>query len=444
MRLPAGISRASSTLVVAIVALFFRWESLQRFPALLTLLMGLYTPDTVVNVQAFTQQPDGEEVIIGRAETGVFLAVPPEAVELLEHLAKGSSVGEVADFYQKKYGETPDLDDFLGLMESKGIIKSFSGSDSEAAQPARKVRYHFSNFSHTLAQRIFGFPALGACFALLALAIILSIRHPWLLTGPRDLFFPDHRTLCWTILTAATYASIYVHELAHLIAARAVGINSRMGISNRLWYIVAETDLTGLWSVPKRQRYLPLFAGTIFDALLGTLLVLLLYCHLQGWLVLSTLTLRLVRAMVFTTIMRMFWQCFLFIRTDFYYAISNFFNCRNLLKDTETFLRNQIARIIPKIPRIDQSGIPLSERRVIHGYAVVWMAGRAASFFLLFAVTIPIAIQYIRDLAGAFRVGYSANPSNFLDAVLLASYFLVPLLAGVIMWIGSFARRERI
>lgn len=407
--------------------------------------MGMYTSDTVVSVQPFTQQPEGEDVIIGRAETGVFLAVPPEAVELLQNLAQGKSVGEVSNLYQQKHGETPDLDDFLGLMESKGIIKLFGENSHESTlQPIPRVRYHFSNFPRSLAQRIFSLPVLAGCFGLLALAAVATIKNPWLLTGPRDLYFPDHRTLCWTVLTAATYANIFVHELAHLIAARAVGINSRMGISNRLWYIVAETDLTGLWAIPKRQRYLPLFAGTIVDLVLGALMVLLLYCHTQGWLVLPVLEIRLVRAMVFTTLMRMLWQCFLFIRTDFYYAISNFFNCRNLLKDTEVLLRNQLARVIPLIQRIDQSDIPDSERHVIRGYAVVWLAGRAASFILLFAVTIPLAVRYICDLAGAFSIGYSTNPANFLDAVLLASYFLVPLVTGVVMWITSFVRRERI
>ena len=66
-------------------------------------------------------------------------------------------------------------------------------------------------------------------------------------------------------MTIFTYGGIFVHELAHLIAARAVGVNSRMGISHRLWYLVAETDLTGLWSVTRNQRYLPMLAGMIVD-----------------------------------------------------------------------------------------------------------------------------------------------------------------------------------
>jgi hypothetical protein len=43
------------------------------------------------------------------------------------------------------------------------------------------------------------------------------------------------------------YATVFLHEMAHLVAARgAVGVSSRLGISHRLWYLVAETDMTGV------------------------------------------------------------------------------------------------------------------------------------------------------------------------------------------------------
>jgi putative peptide zinc metalloprotease protein len=411
--------------------------------------MDMYTRNTVVAVRPFTRQREGEEVIIGSAETGVFLAVPPEAVELLEHLAQGKSVGEVSDLYQQSHGEAPDLDDFLSLLQSKGIVEPLvennggGSSPSTSRQPARP-RYHFSNFPQPLAQRLFSQPVLAGCLLLIALALGAIIRYPSLLPVPRDLYFPDHRALTWTILIAAMYATIFAHELGHLIAARAVGIKSRMGISHRLWYLVAETDLTGLWAVPKRQRFMPMLAGALIDAVSAALLVLLLFAHRQEWLVLPSLWLRLVRAMAFTYLMRIAWQFFLFVRTDLYYVIATLFNCRNLLTDTQVLLRNQMARVIPWIRPMDQSGIPASERRVIRAYAVLWVAGRIWALSVLLMITVPICLNYVRNLAGAFRTGYSANPSDFTDAVVLTTYFLVPLMAGLMLWIGGIVRRERI
>lgn len=409
----------------------------------------MYTRDTVIRVQPFTRQVEGEDVIIGRVETGVFLAVPLEAVELLDALAQGKTIGEVSDLYQQKYGETPDLDDFLDELERKGIVQPTgqdgggNGAASTASAQVPRVRYHFTHFPHRLARLLFSWPVLACLFALIALALVAAIRDPLLVPRPRDLYFPDRRALTWTILMVAVYATIFVHELAHLIAARALGINSRIGISHRLWYLVVETDLTGLWAVAKRQRYLPMLAGVLIDAVSGSLLLLFLFAQKQQWLVLSDFAVRLVRAMMFTYVMRILWQFFLFVRTDFYFVIASLLNCRNLLKDTEGFLRNQLARIVPFVRPVDQSAIPESERRVIRAYSVLWVAGRLLAFTVLFGVTLPVGALYLRNLSSTFRKGYSASPSDFVDAVALAAYFFIPLTIGLWLWLGGLMRRGK-
>ncbi len=408
----------------------------------------MYTADTVFRVQAFTRQPEGEDVIIGRIDTGVFLAVPSEAVEVLDHLSRGMAIGEAANLFQDKYGEKPDLDEFLGVLESKGILEPVvQGETAETrvaqAGQAPRVRYHFSNFSRSLAQRLFSRRVIAGSLAIVMLAFMAAARNPSLIPRPRDLYFPDRRALTWAILIGASYVTIFIHEFGHLVAARALGINSRIGISHRLWYLVAETDLTGLWSVPKRQRYLPMLAGVLIDAVSGSLLVLLLFAASRQWLTLPPLALRLARAMAFSYMMRILWQFFLFVRTDFYYVIASLFNCRNLLKDTQGFLRNQLARMLPFIRSVDQSAIPASERRVIRAYSVVWLAGRVFAFILLFAVTIPLAILYIGNLAKTFRSGFRSDPSDFLDALVVAAYFVIPTALGLTLWMGGLIRRTR-
>jgi putative peptide zinc metalloprotease protein len=409
----------------------------------------MYSRAAVVAVQPFTRQREGDDVVIGRPETGIFLAIPPEAVEVLDHLAQGKTIGEVADFYLQKYGEAPDMEDFLGLLEAKGIVRAAQAMGPAAAshplprqQPA-PVRYHFSSFPVWLAQLIFGRTASVVAVAVILAAIAAVMRHPQLAPRLRDLYFPDHRTLCFAILLAGAYLSLFVHEFGHLVAARALNINSRMGVSHRLWYLVAETDLTGLWSVPKQKRYLPLVAGTLVDLVFAAVFILLLYAGEEKLFLLPILLARVLRAMVFTYVARAAWQCFLFIRTDLYYVIANFFNCKNLLKDTEAYLRNCLARVVRGMRTVDQSAVPESELRVIRVYAWVWVAGRIAAFAVLIAITLPLGAAYMGNLATAFRAGYSAHPSDFVDALLLATSFLVPFIAGLTLWIGGMLRRER-
>jgi putative peptide zinc metalloprotease protein len=403
--------------------------------------------DSVIAVAPLTRQQEGDEVVIGNTEKGVFLAVPVEAAELLDQLAQGKSIGEVEESYRETYGQAPDLDDFLIALESKGLVEltgeTNPGSAPALRQPRPNRRFHFGNFPQRLAQYVFSRTALAFCFLVIALALAAIHRDPWLASMPGDLFFPDHRALSWTILLICSYAGVFVHELAHLIAARALGINSRMGISHRLWYLVAEADLTGLWAVPKRSRYLPMLAGMLIDATSAASLILLLFAHHREWLAFSTLWVRMLRAMVFTYLMGIMWQFFLFVRTDLYYVIANFLNCRNLMGDTQVFLRNQLARIISSISAVDQSSIPTSERRVIRAYAGLWIAGRIWSLCLLLLVTVPVGVSYVRNLGAAFKTGYSANPSDFIDALVMAAVFLIPVVMGFILWTGALMRRER-
>jgi len=403
----------------------------------------MYSRDSIVSIHPFTRQREGEEIVIGIAETGVFLAVPPEAVEVLDLLAEGKSVGEVADLYFQGSGEASDLYDLLSYLETKGFVgrqDARRADEKRSDYPVRENRFHFSTFPQPLAKLLFSLPVLMCEAAVVGLALAAVLTRHALMPIPTDLVFYHQRAVSWTLLTIFTYGGIFVHELAHLIAARSVGVNSRMGISHRLWYLVAETDLTGLWSVPRNQRYLPMLAGMIIDITVLSLIVLLLLCQDLRLFMLSSFSLHLLRAMAFTNLMRILWECFLFVRTDLYFVAMTFLNCKNLLTDTQVFLHNQLSRVTSRIRTVDQSAIPKTERRAIRIYAAVFLAGRAWAFVTLFWVTMPVAAGYWGSLIPALRDGYSVNPSNFIDSLAAATYFLVPTVAGFVFWAGALMR----
>lgn len=403
----------------------------------------MYSRESIVGIRPFTRQQDGEEVVIGSLDLGVFLALPPEAVDLLDQFAAGKTVGEVADFHREATGETPDLDDFLTVLETKGLIEPRVEEPTggvKIQKPIRQPRYHFSGFPQPLARRLFGYPMLAFEAVVIAVAIALILRHRSLMPVPMDLVFSNHRAAGLTILAAIAYGGIFMHEMAHLIAARAIGVNAHIGISHRLWYLVVETDLTGLWSVPRQQRYLPMLAGMLFDIVFTALLVLLVFAGQRRLILLTPWEENLLRATAFTNLMRVLWEFFLFTRTDVYYVAATFLNCKNMLTDTRVFLRNRMARFRPGATLVDQSGIPSAERRAVRTYAVFYLAGIAWAFGSLFWVTIPFCASYGASLLRAFRTGYAVNPADFLDAVLASCYFLIPTLAGFVLWARTLIR----
>jgi putative peptide zinc metalloprotease protein len=410
--------------------------------------MQKYSKDLVLSVVPFTSQQEESEVVIGHPPTGVFLAIPTEAFAILKRLADGMSIGETGDWFQREYGETPDLDDFLGLLEEKGFISTTPYDERPAGEQvsaagATKLRYHFSSFPEPLAHLLFGPKAVVLYGMLICTSLACIAMQPSILPRAQDLYFPDHRTLSWTIVLIVTYATLFIHEASHLVAARSLGVNSRLGIGHRLWFLVAETDLTGLWAVPKNKRYLPLVAGMLIDAVSGAFFLMVLFAHAQGWFALSVLVSRIIRAILFMYLMRIVWQCLFYIRTDLYYVIVTVWNCRNLMADTEALLRNQVAKFLPVFKNVDQSAIPASERRIIRLYAVVWIVGRIIAVVLLFTVTVPIGLRYLQNLRGALRLGYAANADNFIDSLLLTAYFFVPLTAGTTLWIKSLLRKPK-
>lgn len=408
--------------------------------------MTKYTSDLVVTVRKFTRQLDGQDVIIGNADTTSFLAVPPEAVEMLDYLAAGKNVGEATDFYLQKYGEALDADDFLGIMEAKGfIVAAETGSHSPPAASHRSppIRYHFSSIPQSVAAFVYSPLTLVVYLSVTLLAVSAMVIDKRLVPRATDFVFPDHRVLSAAVFIGIAMATIFLHELSHVIAARAQGINSRLAIGNRMWFVVAEADLTALWAVPKRRRYVPLLAGMITDIVSGALLVLALFARDDGWISLSDFTVRLLRALVLSYCLRIVWQFYVFVRTDIYFVIASYFDCKNLLKDTENFLRKFISQVFPSVRVVDQSNIPASELRIIRLYSIVWVIGRALAFYVLIAVTIPVAFSYIRNLAHAFQAGSSTGVYNFVDSLLFSGFFLISTATGMFLWIRGMARRQR-
>jgi putative peptide zinc metalloprotease protein len=407
----------------------------------------MFAPDSRVRVHPFTVLQEGEEFVLGQAG-GAYIAVPGEAIEILETLRGGKTLAEVQELFFERHGERPDLDEFLAGLERRGFVEREGQNDAGPPRPA-PIASAWEGEAETgvlplLARWLFG-PTALALYALVILAAGAAIViHPAIVPGRSSLFFPRHRTLNGLLLLGFTCVSVWLHEIGHLLAARSVGVKSRIGIGNRLWVVVAETDLSGLWSVPRQRRYLPFLAGCLVDLVSASLLLLVLYAEAAGRLRLSPWPHQFVGAMVFVDFMRLLWQCYLFVRTDFYYVIATLTGCKNLLEDTAVFLRNQLARVIPRIRRTDQSAIPRREMRVIRVYSVIWLVGRLLSLGVLVLVTIPLVAFYTRSLAAAVRLGIAAHPYTFLDTLFVTAAFFIPLSLGMTLWIRSLFRLRRL
>ncbi len=393
-----------------------------------------YQSNSQVMVRPFASQRDGDTVTIGDTRRQVFLAIPAEGLDILDWLAEGRTVAETVELYEQRYAEVPDIDDFLALLAEEGFVGP--AAEVEATIPADRSNLRW--ITPARARRLVGAPVLGLCGILVALATVLIAIDPGVVPGPTVLVFPHHLAALSLSLFAFSLAGVLVHELAHLVGARSAGVPARIGFSHRLWVIVAETDMTGIWLAPKRRRYLAFLAGAIVDAASASLLVGLLWAGRRGWLHLSPTWAQLAGAALFTYLMRLLWQCFLFVRTDFYYVAATALNCKSLLADTEDFLRNCWSRARRSGAAVDQSAIPAAEMRVVRLYSLIWVAGRMLALASLIFVTIPVLGRYGAETVRFVTGGHSKYGAiDILTIVVLA---LGLQGAGLVAWIRGLNR----
>jgi hypothetical protein len=398
-----------------------------------------YPATGTVRVHPFTRQVEGGEAVIGRLDLATYLVVPLDVLAVIDELAAGRTVGEASAAYRQRHGEEPDLQALLSTLEGKGLVApAADGAPAEGARPSpKRFSGHFQAIPPSVARALFAPPALFGYALLVAAAAVAVFRDPAIVPGWQALFFPAHLASMVPLLLVLHCGAIFLHEMGHLLAARAAGVPARLGIGHRLWIVVAETDMTGIWSLPRRQRYFPMLAGPLVDVVSAALLVLLLAAQAEGLVRLGELAGMLVPAMLLRYLLGLAWQCYFFVRTDLYYVVASAFGCKNLLTDTETFLRQRVGRLFGRRPATPLD-VPPHELRAIRTYSVIWLGGRVVAFSVLVLVQIPLIFNYFRT---AFDAVDTADTSS-LVAVATTVVTLLVMGLGMAMWVRSLTRKQ--
>lgn len=77
------------------------------------------------------------------------------------------------------------------------------------------------------------------------------------------------------------------HEFAHVAAGAFLGVHARWRFGHRLFFPAVETDLSDLWMVERRKRYVAYGAGVFSDVLTASLALMGLWAHAHGWITLT-------------------------------------------------------------------------------------------------------------------------------------------------------------
>ncbi|OLR94823.1 hypothetical protein [Actinokineospora bangkokensis] len=404
--------------------------------------MPTFPPDAPVLVRPFTARRDGESAVLGDDARQVYLSVPADGLDLLEWLADGVPPAEAVRRYERRHGETPDLDGFLQVLAEEGFVAPAGGE--LPADPTERPRraWNLDGLSPAAAARFFSRPVAIAAGLVVAVAAGLAVTDPGVLPGASSLAFHDHFWAYLLAVMSIATVGVGVHELAHVVAARAAGVSARISVGNQMYAMVAQTDMSGIWLAPKRQRYTALLAGMYVDVLSAAVLVIVLRADRAGLLTLAGPVRTVLAALLFTYFIRLLWQAFVFLRTDLYYVFATALGTPSLMADTGTYLRNLVRRVLRR-PLVDQSGVGTRELRLIRVFSVVYVLGRALALGVLVTATIPLILFYGERVIAFFTGAPLTGSFTWADVLAFAALTFLFDLGGLVLWVRQLWRSRK-
>jgi hypothetical protein len=342
------------------------------------------TSDLALDFHPLTFLDEGDAVTVGRTDIDSYCVLPADGAFLLRRLTEGVPPAQAAREYEEHYGETVDVGDFVSSMSELGFLRG----DSRAGPTVLR--------GQRLGQALFSGPAWVVYAALVAAAAFRTVQHPDLVPHYRDLFFTDYLTLVVLALVVAQTPLLLLHEVFHLLAGRRIGLRSHLGIGRRLWFVVIEATMDGLVTVPRRRRYLPILAGMLADLLLvaGFVLIAAALRRPDGT---QPMAGTLCLGIAFSTLLRLAWQLYFYLRTDLYYLAVTAFGCIDLHESAIILLRNRFHRLTRRPDRTtDESVIHPRDLGPARWYAWLVAGGYGFSFFLLATVALPTFAHTVR------------------------------------------------
>ncbi|HEX5120492.1 MAG TPA: hypothetical protein VFW65_35385 [Pseudonocardiaceae bacterium] len=372
--------------------------------------------------------PEGDEVVVGRKDTGDYVVLPADGAGLLSQLVDGATPDEAAEWFEATFGEPVDITEFLDVLDELGFVRSADAPvPVESPEPVRLRR---------LSRVLFSRFAFACYLALVVVWFLVMTGHHDLLPRPSQMFFTSSLVIVQITVIFGQLPLIFLHEGCHVLAGRRLGLPSRLGVSNRWIYIVFETVMNSVMSVPRRQRYLPFLAGMLGDVLVVCLLDVTaqLAKNPDGSL---SLVSRIALTFAFTVFVRLAWQFQLYLRTDLYYVFATALNCHDLHEASGVLLRNWIWRRLGRTDRVvDEGQWADRDRRVGRWYGPVMVLGLVVSLAVALLGSLPVVVQYAVLIVERLTSG--RIDASFVDALVSLLMNVTVLVLPVVL-----SRRKR-
>jgi putative peptide zinc metalloprotease protein len=381
-------------------------------------------------------QKEGDNFLVGNSEMGDFYHFPEQGLKVLQMLGSGTDATSIKKRLATEDGEIVDVDAFVELLLSIGFLhpESERRAVEQKQRAASQNQQRVFDVDPRIARAIFSAPVLlcGACVTLYA--GFQMIVTPELRVNFNAFYVETNRTALLLLLLILSFIQVAMHESGHMLAAARHGIKSRYTIGNRLWTIVAESDLTGILSLPKAQRYFPMLAGLFVDILCASLLTVLFAALLQHGTI--GFSIQVVQALVLELVIGIVWQFNIFVKTDIYFVLCTYFGHPDLDREARVYLRDLSYRATFGLFGATAATTEFRNVHMLRVFSAIWLLGRVMSLFVLFGIFLPTMGQY---LYSAFRMlnGHPESVWAACDTLLYVFISLTMFSTGMYMWLKN-------
>lgn len=381
------------------------------------------------------RRENDDELLVGRTDTSRYALVPNVGADIIERLGKKETIAEIE---QALLADDPEPVDVIGFVEELIYEYKFVHRIDNAVVSERALeKGHFSWIPPFAGNILFQPQSFIIAAALLILAIGLLILYPAFFPTYQDFYVSSSLTLNMTFALAIAWVLLFIHELAHVTAARSLEVACRLGIGHRYVFPVAETDMTNIVLVPRRDRYRAYLAGMLIDVVWFAVGVWIQAFHQWGILTLDQQTIVLIRMVHIHVLHILLFQFLIFMKTDLYYVITTLLRCERLLEHTYLYIR-LLARFTRNTDVEDWKTVQEREKKIIYGYVWFVVGGLALTLIWFIRYYIPLVFQFCAVVADRLSA-YPVWSWSYLDALLLLVMSLLPL--GVLSF-SWFARMK--
>jgi len=380
------------------------------------MVLEKFTKDSIISLSNLTVIKEIDEYTIGDEQKNIFFRVPREAIYVIDEAKGHNTIGEIQDSILQNKKLEIDVLDFMNTLNSLGVINDNSLDDD------RK-----NNFIQSLGKFLFNKVTITFYIINILLTIILLVSFPNKLSpNYQDTFVLSSIGLSLLLFFFVSWFLVFVHEGAHYLAVSATGKKMNFQLSIRWFWVVIEANMNTLWSIPREKRYVPFLAGFFIDILIINLSFILILMINDIFIV------SFLKMVALIQFYKIIWQFIIFLRTDFYYVLLNYFGVSTLTKGSIAYLLRKFSHKY----NLFFDKLSSREQIICKRYSWLYIVSLFAVCYLFIFLSIPTVLYTLKTTLNILST-FTYNTFEFWDSFIVLALILFEF----ILWITAAYKR---